>query len=304
MAETNPLPAEINGLPAALGTLASTVTAAGTVIKALSDLLPDEGRTVVVEVVNLTGRALTKGWDHFDHGGFGSVLPAAVIPPFHSDLFTTESEGVAVGVEGWVNYQAESARDFTIHFDDPFVGSNGQSVQSNTDDVLSILGDISAGNHTHARFSVVDRSEPFPSVQSGWASCTQCQGMHFAGIPGACPAGGTHNQTGSFAYQMIYNSRHSGNLQSGWASCPKCQGLHFAGFPDKGACPAGGQHEQSGSFTYDLSHDVPSSPGDQSDWRACVTCNGLFFGPLLGRCPTGGTHDATRSFNYLMKYSA
>lgn len=114
-------------------------------IKALSDVLPDEGRTVIVEIVNLTSRILTKGGDHFDHGGFSATLPAAVIPPFRSDVFAAESGGVAVGVEGWVTYTAEGAKDFTVHFDDPFLGSNSQSVQSNTDDVLSILGDISAG---------------------------------------------------------------------------------------------------------------------------------------------------------------
>jgi hypothetical protein len=88
MADANLLPDEISGLPAALGTVASTVTEVGAVIKAVSDLLPDETRSLLVEVVNLTSRSLTKGWDKFDHGGFGPTLPTARIPSFQTDVFS------------------------------------------------------------------------------------------------------------------------------------------------------------------------------------------------------------------------
>ena len=305
MADTATLPPELAGLPAALNTLADTVRATGTVIQAVSDLLPDETRSLVVEIVNLSSRSLTKGGDGFDHGGFGATLPTAVIPAFHSDLFTVVSNGVATGVEGGVTYTAEGASDFTVHFDNPFLGSNSQSVHSNTDDVLSILGDISSGNHAHARYSVLDRSSPFPSLQEGWRSCPKCQGMHFAGFPGkgACPAGGSHEEDGSFHYAMVFDSRGSSQVQEGWASCPKCQGMHFAGFPDKGACPAGGSHEETGTFRYAMVFDVPVAEGQQADWRACAKCNGLFFGPVHGRCPKdGGQHDPTGSFNYIMRF--
>jgi hypothetical protein len=65
---------------------------------------------VIVEIVNLTSRSLTKVADGFDHSRFGPTLPAALIPPFHSDLFTVESGGIATGVEGTVTYTC-AARD-------------------------------------------------------------------------------------------------------------------------------------------------------------------------------------------------
>ena len=304
MSDVSALPTEINGLPAALGTVASTVTAAGTVIKAVSDLLPDETRSIVVEVVNLTSRSLVKGGDSFAHGGFGPTLPAAAIPAFRSDVFSVESGGLATGVEGWVTYTGEGAADFTIHVDDPFLGSNSQSVGSNTDDVLSILGDISGGNHAHARFTVLDRNSPFPALQGGWRSCPKCQGLHFAGLgdPGACPAGGRHEQTGSFAYQVMYDSRPSDHVQSGWRSCPKCRGLYFADLPDAGACAGGGKHESTESLAYTVEFDSPAADRVQHDWRSCFKCNSLYFGPFNGVCSAGGAHDPQRSFNYAVRF--
>jgi len=52
----------------------------GTVIKAVSDLLPDATRSIVVEVVDLTSRSIVKGGDSVAQGGFGPTLPAAAIP--------------------------------------------------------------------------------------------------------------------------------------------------------------------------------------------------------------------------------
>jgi hypothetical protein len=74
------------------------------------------------------------------------------------------------------------------------------------------------------------------NFQGDWRSCPKCQGMHFAGFPnfkGVCPAGGQHEQTNSFAYEMEFDSAPGNNTQIGWASCPKCQGMHFAGFPER-----------------------------------------------------------------------
>ncbi|MET7303946.1 hypothetical protein [Embleya sp. NPDC005575] len=141
--------------------------------------------------------------------------------------------------------------------------------------------------------------------QHGWASCSKCQGLHFAGFhefKGVCPAGGQHEQTGSFAYEIDFDVPEEANVQHGWASCSKCQGLHFAGFHDfKGVCPAGGQHEQTGSFAYALRFDIPPPPDSQSEWRSCPKCQGLFFGHFQGKCPVdGGPHSAENSFNYVV----
>lgn len=205
MADTTVLDA-LKSVPDYLKALGDDVIAATSFIKVLSDALPDETRSIVVEVVNLTSRGLQKGQEGFDSGGFGPALPDPSIPPFSTRLFTVESSGLATGVIGNVAYIVEGlGRSFNVHFSNPFVGGNTQSVQSSVDDVLDIRGDISNGNHTHARYLVMDRSPPFPNIQKEWRSCPKCQGMHFAGLPGEgiCPAGGRHTHTNSFAYDMV-----------------------------------------------------------------------------------------------------
>lgn len=253
MADTNLLPDEISGLPEALQAFADTVTATSNLIKSLSDLVPNETRSFVVEVVNLTSRTLTKVGDNFAHGGFGATLPQLQIPPFKSDAFTVESNGLATGVSGSVTYKADGIGDtFLIGFDNPFIGSN--AVNANASDevnaALSILGEHSSGNHAHVRFAILDRHEPFPSLQMDWRSCPKCQGMHFAGFPGkgVCPAGGQHDQTGSFAYVLMLDVSPTDKLQLGWQACRKCQGLFFGSL--KGVCPAGGEHDGTGSLNY------------------------------------------------------
>jgi hypothetical protein len=130
--------------------------------------------------------------------------------------------------------------------------------------------------------------------------------MHYEGFPGRgiCPAGGQHEQTHSFNYEIAYDIPPGHNLQGGWASCPKCQGMHYAGFPgNKGVCPAGGQHEQTHSFPYVLEYDLPGVQHTQTDWRSCSKCLTLFYGPFQGMCPVGGPHIAAGSFNYRLSYS-
>ena len=142
------------------------------------------------------------------------------------------------------------------------------------------------------------------AIQQGWASCSKCQGLHYAGFPnfkGVCPAGGGHEQAGSWAYGMLYDVPGNAHRQTGWASCSTCQGLHYAGFPNfKGVCPVGGAHEQDGSFAYSMLFDT-GEHGGQQEWRSCPKCQGLFYGPFKGRCPaTGGEHISEGSFNYFV----
>jgi hypothetical protein len=146
------------------------------------------------------------------------------------------------------------------------------------------------------------------TFQHSWASCSKCQGLHYAGFPdfkGACPAGGQHEQAGSFAYEVEFDVPERPNLQHGWASCPKCQGLHYAGFPDfKGVCPAGGQHEQTGSFAYAVPFGVPGGRDAQEGWASCPKCQGFFYGPFTGTCPAGGGHSRDGSWAYLAPCAA
>jgi len=77
----------------------------GTVIKAVSDLLPDATRSIVVEVVDLTSRSIVKGGDSVAQGVSGRPCPPRRYR-FPQRRFSVERGGLATGVEGWVTYTA------------------------------------------------------------------------------------------------------------------------------------------------------------------------------------------------------
>ena len=112
------------------------------------------------------------------------------------------------------------------------------------------------GPHQQGNSFVYEVDFDVPSdaqTQHGWASCPKCQGLHFAGFPdfkGVCPAGGPHQQDGSFAYALPFGIAPPAGTQGEWRSCAKCQGLFFG--PFGGVCPAGGRHSDTGSFNYVL----------------------------------------------------
>jgi hypothetical protein len=76
--------------------------------------------------------------------------------------------------------------------------------------------------------------------QSNWRWCHKCQGLYFAGNnAGVCPAGGTHDHTGSGNYRISQNMVVPYG-QTKWHWCHKCQGMYFAGItllvaPSEGA---------------------------------------------------------------------
>jgi len=275
-------------------------------VNKISASLSQDARSVVIEVVNFTSRILTKGPDNFSHGGFGQTLPHERIGPFSVDAFSVTSDGLATGVEGSVTYSAEQAGDFLIGFDNPFVGTNGMKVNSNpgTDAQISIIGQISNGNHAHARFSVFDRTEPFPNRQHDWRACAKCQSLFFGPFSGPCPAGGPHDPTGSFNYFNTFNARPNAQIQESWRACHKCQCVHFAGFAGApGVCAAGGTHDDANSFDYAVLFNALPSPSRQVGWASCGKCRVLFFRQAGGRCPTGGSHDAEQSFDYALDFT-
>lgn len=90
--------------------------------------------------------------------------------------------------------------------------------------------------------------------QSNWRFCAKCAALFYDGFStfkGRCPAGGLHEQQGSFDYQLAHDAP-SAQGQSNWRFCFKCAGLFYDGFSTKGVCPAGGGHQQQGSFDYEL----------------------------------------------------
>src|SRR5215469_14307176 len=106
MATTNELQDQLpTGMSGAVGDLA-TATAAVNVLNQfvqatsdfigkVSDLLPNETRSVVVEIDNVTPFTMTKTGDNFSSGGLGQTLPRITLPPFSSDVFSAESGGLA-----------------------------------------------------------------------------------------------------------------------------------------------------------------------------------------------------------------
>ncbi|WP_406205073.1 hypothetical protein OH807_30070 [Kitasatospora sp. NBC_01560] len=138
------------------------------------------------------------------------------------------------------------------------------------------------------------------TVQVGWASCPKCQGLHYAGFDfkGVCPAGGPHEQVGSFSYTLRYDVAGSDQCQPGWAACPKCQGLFYG--PFHGVCPAGGTHTATGSYAYGVTYGVSVAYDVQLGWTSCAKCQGLFYGPYGGACPAGDLHSTRGSFDYAL----
>jgi len=108
-------------------------------------------------------------------------------------------------------------------------------------------------------------------AQINWRWCRKCQGLFFGGFAGVCPAGLTHDMSGSGDYELQDQAGDPG--QHNWRWCHKCSGLFFAGNPTTGWCPAGGGHEHMPSSDYSLQN----SGQTQSDWRWFHKCQGLFF---------------------------
>ncbi len=136
--------------------------------------------------------------------------------------------------------------------------------------------------------------------QNNWRWCHKCQGMYFAGHnAGVCPAGGTHDHTGSGNYRISHDLTVPYG-QTNWRWCHKCQGMYFAG-NSAGVCPAGATHDHTGSGNYNLVHDGGNFAG-QSNWRWCHKCQGLYFAATnAGVCPAGAGHDHTGSGNYTLR---
>jgi hypothetical protein len=207
MANSNTLSNPPSGLASATGSvgdavaflqvLGEAVTATSDLIKSVSDLLPNETRSIVVEMDNLTSRTLTKIADNFADGGFGQSLPKLEIAPFTSDVFSVESNGFATGVSGSCTYRAEGVGDFLVGFDNPFLGSNAVNASASPEVNAQIgpLGEKTDGNHNHARFGVVEKTAPIPGGQNGWSACSKCSGMHFSGFPQRACARGTNSNT-------------------------------------------------------------------------------------------------------------
>jgi hypothetical protein len=180
-------------------------------------------------------------------------------------------------------------------------GSTNPAMTWGVNNVVTDCGQHTVIQSNSSTAGIVDLN--YYGDQANWAWCNKCQGLAFAGniLPGACPAGNSHDHSLSSNYVLAFNGASPPSGQSGWRWCDKCQGLAWGGSPTPGPCPAGGTHDYTGSGDYVLVRNVPAGSG-QPDWRWCDKCQGLAWGgsPTPGPCPAGGTHHLTASGDYVL----
>lgn len=162
-----------------------------------------------------------------------------------------------------------------------------------------------AGSKAGTRLTAADAAF---SSQDGWAWCHKCQGLFFRMQESfsKCPAGGPHEDAGSYNYTLLYDlSVSMGGVQVQWAWCNKCRSLFFGMNQNSKFCwcPKGGPHNGAGSFNYFLYYDQGlSEVPHQPSWAWCWKCQSLFYGPHQSSswCPAVADthHDGSRSYNY------
>jgi hypothetical protein len=139
--------------------------------------------------------------------------------------------------------------------------------------------------------------------QIDWAWCHKCRGLFYGPQQSSswCPAGGQHNDSGSYNYGLLYDASGSqSGVQENWSWCNKCRGLFYGPQQSSSWCPAGGRHDGSGSYNYSLIDTALL--GTQGKWAWCNKCRGLFFGPQQSSsyCPAGGQHNGSGSYDYFL----
>jgi hypothetical protein len=142
------------------------------------------------------------------------------------------------------------------------------------------------------------------SFSGGWNCCSRCLTLFFGGpAPGACPAGGVHDHTGSWDLFMLHvdGDIAGPNQQPAWRMCEKCRVLFYGLNAASSSCAAGGQHHASAPW-FAVQVDDGSSPTNQQGWRWCKNCQALVWAmnPSPGPCPAGAgsVHDSSTSAHY------
>jgi hypothetical protein len=100
--------------------------------------------------------------------------------------------------------------------------------------------------------------DPADLGQSGWRICRKCQGLFYGPNKNNsnCPAGGTHDDTGSPQYTLRFSGANSPPAASdGWLWCSKCESLFYATAQTNSNCPdvsGGPTHDGSASSAYSM----------------------------------------------------
>src|SRR5580765_76274 len=125
--------------------------------------------------------------------------------------------------------------------------------------------------------------------QPDWSWCNKCQGLGYG--PGfgssACPAGGTHDGSGSGNYTVDFVGDDTpATEQQGWSWCHKCQCIYYALNP-AGPCPAGATHDNTGSGAYAV--PMQSAPKISVDASPMIFRESMILRSTLVQAPEFGT---------------
>ncbi|WP_433235983.1 hypothetical protein ACQPYK_26305 [Streptosporangium sp. CA-135522] len=159
---------------------------------------------------------------------------------------------------------------------------------------------------------VAQPSDAF-AVVAGFRSCPKCQTLWSAAPPyGNCPAGGTHEEYGSWNYS-VKEQPDGGAGQTDWRICAACECLWWSGTLAK-ACSGDPNGHRISSRTRPKSRyylvEYGTVPSDgllrQAGWKSCDNCSALYFagpGAPPSRCPNGGAHVGVYSWAYNLRYT-
>ncbi|MCP9956601.1 aegerolysin family protein [Streptomyces sudanensis] len=137
-AATEQRPAATNGTKAAQGAAAA--------------------RSTQVTLGNYTGHGLTKTWEKLDHGCWTKdMLPPDYIPNGRVPSWASESCGFATGTEGRAVYAIAGGGEISLHWNNPYVGSNSYSCFVPDGYTCSRTG--GSGDNAQVRFDVRPKSQ-------------------------------------------------------------------------------------------------------------------------------------------------
>lgn len=141
------------------------------------------------------------------------------------------------------------------------------------------------------------------TLQADWYWCQKCQGIWWHGNPSAashCPAGGQHDHTSSYDYDLLHSIPLTTGQQNNWRWCNKCQGVFYAANSTlgPGPCPDGGTHNDGGSWDYHLLIPAVTKPLAPADLVPKNGATGVSTDPYFSWSDPGAGTPAQAGFAY------
>ncbi|KAF2246194.1 hypothetical protein BU26DRAFT_521659 [Trematosphaeria pertusa] len=207
------------------------------------------------------------------------------------------------------HYHSQGATEYIVPTDGPFIGSEkGWKRCRKCDALVYTLDRRNVGVCHHggqhdctgeAEGSIFIGVPTTPNVQYevGFKRCYKCEILFDARL-GSCKAGGSHDYTGSEAYNIPRKSEMAAG--SPFKVCTKCLGVYIGGLA--GTCPSGGQHSFDGrEYTVHNSQDGTDCTGES--WTHCTKCNLLLKNVSSSlACAAGGTHTCNAPVSWYLPH--